>query len=94
MSFMSELDYERQIVDVVRGGVEQPDPVLSAAEQIERKVDAMIRELDEFCAMANNPETVDLVEGQKIAFGQMMVRIQLIMGFLLAKKPPTFRIVR
>lgn len=94
MSFMSELDYERQVVDVVRGVVEQPDPVLSAEEQIERKVDAMIRELDEFCAMANNPETVDLVESQKVAFGQMALRIQLIMGFLLARKPASFRILR
>ncbi|MGY3527250.1 hypothetical protein [Bradyrhizobium sp. USDA 4452] len=76
------------------GTMAEPDPIPSPAEEVERKVDAIIRELDEFCAMANNPETADLVEGQKIAFGQMMVRIQLIMGFLLAGKQPAFRIVR
>lgn len=91
MSTMAELEYD---LALIRQAMSEPDPVLSAEEQTERKVDAIIRELDEFCAMANNPETVDLVEGQKIAFGQMMVRIQLIMGFLLARKPATFRIVR
>jgi len=91
MSTMAELEYD---LALIRQAMAEPDPVLSAEEQIERKVDAIIRELDEFCGMANNPETVDLVEGQKIAFGQMMIRIHLIMGFLLARKPATFRIVR
>jgi len=92
MGRMSEIDFDRQIVENVRRALE--DTPLSPAEEIEAKVDFLVRELDELCAMANNPETVDLVESQKIAFGQMMVRLQLIMGFLLARKAPSFRIVR
>lgn len=92
MSVMSELDFDRQIVENVRLALEEP--TLSPVEEMEARVDFIIRELDEFCAMANKPETVDLIESQKIAFGQMMVRVQLIMGFLLARKPTPFRIVR
>lgn len=92
MSVMSELDFDRQIVENVRRALEEPP--LSPAEEMEARVDFLIRELDEFCAMANKPETVELVESQKIAFGQMMVRLQLIMGFLLARNAPSFRIVR
>ena len=62
------------------------DPVLTAEEQLERKADWIIRELDELCAMAANKETIDLVEGQRFAIGQMLVRTQLIVGFLLAGK--------
>lgn len=91
MGAMSELDTDLQLV---RQAIEGPEPILSAEEQIERKVDWIVRELDELCAMANNPETIDLVERQKIAFGQMMIRVQLIMGFLLARKQMPFRIVR
>ena len=87
MSRMSEIDFDRQIVDTVRSIVSEPEPVLSAEEQIERKVDAIIRELDEMCAMATHPETVDLIASQKIAFGQMLVRMQLILSFILASKP-------
>jgi len=94
MSRMSELDYDRQIVDTVRGIVSEPEPVLSAEEQIERKVDAIIRELDELCRLATLAETVDLVASQKMALGQMLVRIQLILSFVLASKPPAFKVIR
>jgi len=63
------------------------DPVLTAEEQLERKCDWLIRELDEICALANNPETVDLVEGQVTAVGQMMTRVRLIAAFLDTRKP-------
>jgi hypothetical protein len=86
-------DYDLTIREVCEIMAE-PDPVLSAEEQIERKVDAIIRELDEMCAMATHPETVDLIASQKIAFGQMLVRMQLILSFILASKPTTLRIVR
>lgn len=89
MGFMSELDADLELVRQAMD--EQP---LSPREEVERKVDAIIRELDELCAMANNPDKADLVETQKVAFGQMALRIQLIMGFLLARQPATFRIVR
>lgn len=89
MGSMSDYDLMLQEVSQIVG-----DPVLSAEEQIERKVDAIIRELDEMCAMATHPETVDLIASQKIAFGQMLVRMQLILSFILASKPTTLRIVR
>lgn len=63
------------------------DPVLSAEEQLERKVDWFIRELDELCALSANSETVDLVETQRVAVGQMLVRIQLVAAFLMARQP-------
>jgi hypothetical protein len=92
MSKMSELDYDRQTIEAVRRVMEEP--TLSAEEQIERKVDWLVRELDELCKMAANSETVDLVEKQKIGIGQIAVRTQLILSFLLARKTPAFRIVR
>lgn len=63
------------------------DPVLSAEEQLERKVDWLVRELDEILAMAVNVETVDLVEGQQLAIGQMNTRVTLILSFLATRKP-------
>jgi hypothetical protein len=63
------------------------DPVLSAEEQIERRADWIIRELDELCALASNAETVDLVEGQQLAIGQMNTRVTLILSFLATRKP-------
>ncbi len=66
----------------------------SAEQQIEERVDRMISELDEFCALAANPETADLIEGQKIALGMANTRMQLILAFLTARKPGSLRIVR
>ena len=63
------------------------DPVLTLEEQMERRVDWIVRELDELCAMAANPETVDLVDAQRIAIGQIVSRAQLIASFLMARKP-------
>ena len=63
------------------------DPVLSAEDQMERKLDAIIRELDDICAFSADPETVDLVEGQRVAVGQIVVRAQLIAAFLMARQP-------
>ena len=87
MSRMSEVDYDRQIVDTVRNIVSEPEPVLSAEDQIERKCDGIIRELDELCKLAANSETVDLVEGQRIAIGQIVTRAQLVGALLIAKRP-------
>lgn len=55
--------------------------------QIEYRIDCIIRELDELCAMANNPETVDLVDNQQVGIGQIISRAQLIASFLMARKP-------
>lgn len=70
------------------------DPALSAEDQIERKCDWIVRELDELCKLAASSETVDLVEGQKPAIDQIIVRSQLIASFLMARSPSKLRIVQ
>lgn len=82
MSIMSDYDLNLQEIREVMA-----DPILSAEEQLERKFDWIVRELDEITAMASNPETVDLVERQRIAVGQMLTRVQLIAAFLMARQP-------
>lgn len=84
MSKMSELDLDRQCLDAVAVAVMEPE---TAEEQIERKFDWIVREMDELCALAVNPETVDLVEGQRVAVGQIVLRAQLIAGLLMARQP-------
>lgn len=56
-----------------------------AETQIEYRMDCVLRELDEFMAMAANPETVDLIDRNKIMMGQIMTRSQLIGAFLMAR---------
>ena len=85
MSAMSELDLDRQLLDAVSKAMEEPG--LSPAERVERKIDWVVRELDELVAMANSPETVELVEEQKVGVGQIISRAQLVASFLLARKP-------
>jgi len=82
---MSELDLDRQLLDAVSEALKEPG--LSPAEQIERKIDWIVRELDELCILANNPETVDLVDNQRVGIGQIISRSQLIGSFLLSRKP-------
>lgn len=67
------------------------DPVLSAEEQLEMKCSWLVRELDELCALANNPETRDLVASQSIGVGQIQFRASLILSFL---SKPDLRVVR
>lgn len=78
------MTYEQTLVDVSNA---LREPALSAEEQIERKVDGIVRELDELCAMAANPETVDLVEHERVGIGQIISRAQLIGSFLMARTP-------
>lgn len=85
---MSELDMELNAIREIMA-----DPVLSAEDQIERKLDWIIRELDELCALATNPETVDLVERQRIAVGQIVTRAQLVSSFLATRQPGRLKVV-
>lgn len=55
-------------------------------EDLERRLDFIVRELDEFCALASNPETTRLAHSQKIAFGQIYARVSLILSFYLSHK--------
>ncbi len=56
-------------------------------ERIGHRLDFIVRELDEFCGMAVDPETVDLIERERIAIGQIVTRAQLISSFLMARQP-------
>ena len=69
------------------------EPEDTAEVQIERRMDFIIRELDQFCGMAQNAETVDLIEKERIAVGQMLVRVQLIAAFLMSRQPSGLRLV-
>lgn len=75
-------DYETTLEAVRQEMAGQP-----AETQIEYRIDCVVRELDELCAMASNPETVDLIEGQRVGVGQIITRAQLIGAFLMARKP-------
>jgi len=79
------MDYEEKL-DAVRHE-------MTAEEQIERRCDFLIRELDEICRLATNAETVDLVEREHIAIGQIVVRAQLAAALLMAKHPGRLRFV-
>jgi hypothetical protein len=65
-----------------------------AETQIEYRIDCLVRELDELCTLAANPGTVALVEAQKIGVGQIKMRADLILSFLLAQKPSALRLVQ
>jgi hypothetical protein len=66
----------------------------SAEEQIERRIDFLVRELDELCSLANNPETRDLVAAQQIGIGQIQFRGALILGFLKSHENSKLRMVK
>jgi hypothetical protein len=81
------MTYEEQIDAVI--------DEMNADIQMERRVDSIIRELDELCAFAANGETVDLVEKQRIAVGQIVTRATLIASFLMARNhKPGLRVVQ
>lgn len=82
---MSKMSEYHSDLEAIRRVMEEP--VLSAEDQIERKVDWLVRELDELCALANNAETRDLVANEAIGIGQIQFRAGLILSFLNADKP-------
>jgi hypothetical protein len=66
-----------------------------AETQIEYRMDCVLRELDEFMAMAANSETVDLIDSNRVLMGQIMTRAQLIGAFLMARNTkPGLRVVQ
>jgi hypothetical protein len=76
------MDYDQTLEAVRAEMAGQPAEV-----QIEYRIDCVVRELDELCAMASNPETVDLVDGQRAGIGQIIARATLIGSFLMSRKP-------
>lgn len=91
MSAMSELDQDLQAISRIMA-----DPQLSPEEQMERRCDLIIRELDEVLAFAVNPETVDLVEGEYQSISQMLVRVEIVASILnqRAEKARRIRLVK
>jgi hypothetical protein len=83
MSRMSDLDLDRQLLEAVRKSM-AGEP---AETQVEYRLDCIVRELDEMCGLAVNPETVDLVEKNRIAIGQIKTRVDLIASLLMARHP-------
>lgn len=65
----------------------------SLEQVIEERISRLIDDLDELCALATDSKTVDLVEGQRIAVGQIVTRSQLLAAFLVARKQPTLKVV-
>ena len=59
----------------------------SPEQLIEERVARLIDDLDELCALATNSQTVALVEGQRIAVGQIVTRSQLLASFLAVRQP-------
>jgi hypothetical protein len=93
MGVFSQLDMDRQLIEAVSRAMEEP--ALTAEEQMEIRIDALVRDLDELCKFAANPETVDLVQGQKAGVGQIITRAQLIGSFLMAhSQKPGLRVVK
>lgn len=86
MSRRSELDHDLQTVRAIMGEPE-PDPVLTAEQQLGRKIDWLVRQMDELCALANNPETRDMIEKEALGVGQIRFRASLVLDFLDADKP-------
>ena len=79
--------------DIVNAVRDAMDHEPTAEEQLEQRADFILRELDEFCALATRPETVELIESQKIIVGQIQTRAQLILSFLAARQPAKLRMI-
>ena len=60
------------------------EPGQSPEEQIERKVSAIITELDELCVMAMNADTSNLVRGQRRSIIIIRRRIDFLTERLIA----------
>lgn len=84
MGAFSELDMARQEIAALEA-VRKEMAGEPAETQIEYRMDCVLRELDEFMAMAANPETVDLIDRNRVLMGQIMTRAQLIGSFLMAR---------
>ena len=83
MGAMSELDLDLQILEAVSAAMaDEPKET-----QVEYRLDCLLRELDEMCALAANPETAGIIDANRIAIGQIKTRVDLIASFLIARHP-------
>ncbi len=72
------------------GGFIAVDPG-TPAQQLEQRVDYIIRELDEICKMAVNPETSDLIAGRKFELKEIVRRSMRAILLIEARKAAPFR---
>lgn len=49
-------------------------------EDVEQRVDRLVTDLDEICALAANPETARYVAAESIGIAQIMLRSQLLLS--------------
>lgn len=82
-------DQDLEAISIVMG-----EPGQSPEEQLERRVDFLVRELDELMAMANDANSRPLILKEAIGIGQVYSRAGLILSFLDADKATKLRIVR
>jgi hypothetical protein len=79
-------EYDAILQEVSDAMSDQPAPV-----QLEYRLDRIVAELDELCAMANqNPSQF---EPHMVAIGQTVSRAQILAGFILGRPYPTHRLV-
>jgi hypothetical protein len=79
-------EYDMILKEVSEAMSDQPAPV-----QLEYRIDCIIRELDELCAIAKqNPSQF---EPHMIAVGRVVSRAELFAGFILGRAYPTHRLV-
>lgn len=70
-------------------GDEPAEPRLSdPAVSIPRMINGIVADLDELMIAAREPDKAQFVEAELPAFGQMIMRAQLIASFIDAHKPP------
>ena len=88
MGAMSELDLYRQTIEAITNAMaDEPVEI-----QVEYRLDCLLRELDEMCALAANPETVGIIDANRITIGQIKTRVDLIASFLMAREP-NFKVI-
>jgi hypothetical protein len=58
---------------------------------LEQRCDALIRELDELCALAVDPATSAMVDEQRPTIGHIITRSATLGRLLLAHRPAPFR---
>jgi hypothetical protein len=63
-------------------------------EELERRLDFIVRELDEFVVMTANRDTYPLIAREAIALGQIQTRVQLVLSYIANHQPVKFRIIK
>lgn len=79
-------EYDAILNEVSEAMADQPAPI-----QLEYRLDRLVADLDELCAMAN--QNAAQFEPHMIAVGQAVSRAQILASFILGRPYPTHRLV-